>query len=276
VLWRHGRELCDGRQCIRCVLHYRRPPQIWRHTGYLQKQIANVDAFIAMSDFSRKKHAEFGFAHPMEVVPYFLPPVPEPQPGSPHDRPYFLFVGRLERIKGLDDVIPLFRDYPNAGLLIAGDGEYGDTLRALAAGIPHVRFLGRLNQDELNRYYRNAIALIVPSICYETFGIILIEAFRQSTPVIARDIGPFPEIVESSGGGLLFRDSHGLLEAMARLQENPAARDEMGKMGYHGFLKYWSEEAVVPAFLRVLQRAAAGRSMKTLSETLTAELEVSS
>ncbi len=52
----------------------------------------------------------------------------------PQERPYFLFVGRLEKIKGLDDVIPVFRDYPGADLLIAGDGEYAAHLRALAAG----------------------------------------------------------------------------------------------------------------------------------------------
>ena len=33
VLWRHNREVCTGRQCFRCSLHYRRPPQLWRHTG---------------------------------------------------------------------------------------------------------------------------------------------------------------------------------------------------------------------------------------------------
>ena len=39
VLWRHGRELCEGKQCIRCSLHYRRPPQLWRHTGLLEREI---------------------------------------------------------------------------------------------------------------------------------------------------------------------------------------------------------------------------------------------
>ena len=120
--------------------------------------------------------------------------------GRAAPRPYFLFVGRLEKIKGLDDVIPLFRNYPDADLLIAGDGEYAPTLKVAAAGIDNVRFLGRVAPDELRRYYQHAIALIVPSVCFETFGIILIEAFKQSTPVIARRIGPFPEIVDRAEG----------------------------------------------------------------------------
>ncbi|HEU5153530.1 MAG TPA: glycosyltransferase, partial [Gemmatimonadales bacterium] len=46
VLWRHGREVCTGRECVRCQLHYRRPPQVWRNTGFLERQLHHVDAFI--------------------------------------------------------------------------------------------------------------------------------------------------------------------------------------------------------------------------------------
>src|SRR6185503_339360 len=157
---------------------------------------------------SRDKHREFGFPCDMEVMPYFLP---DPDPVSPvwssvppHSRPYFLFVGRLERIKGLDDVIPAFERYPDADLLVAGDGGHAPALKRLAEGNPRVTFLGRIDAVKLEHYYRHALALIVPSVCYETFGIILIESFKQATPVIARRIGPFPEIIRQSGGGELF------------------------------------------------------------------------
>ncbi|MDX2119769.1 MAG: glycosyltransferase family 4 protein [Gemmatimonadota bacterium] len=260
VLWRHNRELCTGRECLKCELTYRRPPQLWRRTGYLERELHHVDAFIAMSEFSRQKHREFGFPREMEVLPYFLP---DPEPAgarvggaAPHARPYFLFVGRLEKIKGLDDVIPVFRDYPGADLVIAGDGEYGATLRALGEGMPNVRFLGRVPLEELRRYYEHAIGLIVPSVCFETFGIILIEAFRQGTPVIARRIGPFPEIVETSGGGELFGTRDELVAAMRRLQEDPARRARLAAAGYAAFVSRWSERAVVPQYLDIVARAA--------------------
>jgi glycosyltransferase involved in cell wall biosynthesis len=262
VLWRHGRELCTGRECLRCVLSYHRPPQLWRYTGGLERQLHHVDAFIAMSEFSRNKHREFGFRPGMEVVNYFLPDNPAAAPApdagtSPHPRPYFLFVGRLEKIKGLDDVIPVFQDYDRADLVIAGDGEYTATLQKIAAGNPRVRFLGRVAPDDLDRYYRHAIALIVPSVCYETFGIILIESMRQGTPVLARRIGPFPEIVERSQGGLLFDNPGELASAMQQLQDDPAQRTRLADNGRRGFLKYWSEDAVIPVFLDVVKRAAA-------------------
>jgi glycosyltransferase involved in cell wall biosynthesis len=265
VLWRHNRELCDGRQCLRCVLHYRRPPQVWRYFGLLDRQLKNVDTFIAKSEFSRRKHKEFGFPRAMQVVPYFLPEAAvsdSRDSGTPHDRPYFLFVGRLEKIKGLDEVIGAFTNYPAADLLIVGSGEYEDELRKQAKGISNIHFVGRLVPDALSRYYRNAIALIVPSVCFETFGIILIESFRQGTPVIARDIGPFGEIVNRCDGGLLFSDSEGLLSSMSRLQGEPAYRENMAKSAKTGFERFWSEQIVLDQYLKALHQAAldAGRS----------------
>ncbi len=272
VLWRHGRELCTGRECFRCTLSYRRPPQLWRWTGYLARELRHVDAVIAMSEFSRRKHAEFGLKKPMEVLPYFLP---DPEAGGaavggerPRARPYFLFVGRLEKIKGLDDVIPRFREYPDADLLIAGDGEYAGPLRELAGGIDNVHFLGRVPPDELRRYYQHAVALIVPSVCYETFGIILIESFKQSTPVIARRIGPFPEIVEGAGGGELFTTGEELVAAMRRLQSDPGYRQKLAAAGYEAYARHYTETAVVPRYLDIAERAAARTGRAGLTEKL--------
>jgi glycosyltransferase involved in cell wall biosynthesis len=293
VLWRHNREPCAGRECLRCVLHYGRPPQLWRYTGMLERELEHVDGFIAKSEFSRAKHREFGFTREMRVIPYFLPadgqevasdrgpgtgdrgPVGHRVPGehrepvgiaglatgaSEHARPYFLFVGRLERIKGLDDVIPVFRSYPDADLLIAGDGEYGPALRALAAGASNVHFLGRVPLARLRELYRGAIGLIVPSAGFETFGIILIESFREGVPVIARRIGPFPEIVNACNGGLLFETAEELKDAMARLQQDAELRTRMGQAARAGYETHWTEEAVVPRYVDFVNEIVARRS----------------
>ena len=264
VLWRHNREVCTGRECLRCVMTYRRPPQAWRYTGKLERELTHVDSFIAMSEFSRQKHREFGFPRDMEVVPYFLPDVAgksgesgeSGESGSPHDRPYFLFVGRLEKIKGLDDVIPVFEKFDRADLLIAGDGDYAAQLKQLAGGNPRVKFLGRVAPADLSRYYRHAAALIVPSVCFETFGIIIIESFRQGTPVVARRIGPFPEILEHSGGGDLFDTPAELEQVLDRYLDDPARRDRLGGAGLAAFSSTWSESAVIPRFMDVVRRAA--------------------
>ncbi|HUR27580.1 MAG TPA: glycosyltransferase family 4 protein [Planctomycetota bacterium] len=266
VLWRHDRELCTGRECLRCVLNFGRPPQLWRSSRMLAEKARHVDAFIAMSEFSRAKHREFGFDRPMEVLPYFLPDPTEselrsaaPNDTSPHARPYFLFVGRLEKLKGLDDVIPLFERFDAADLVIAGDGQHAPELRRLAGANPRVKFLGRVPDDVLARHYRHATALIVPSICFETFGIILIEAFRSRTPVIARRIGPFPEIVERAHSGELFGNEAELVAAMERMLRDPAARASAAERGFQAYVEHWSESAVVPRYLDVVARAAASK-----------------
>ena len=274
VLWRHGRELCTERECLKCSLSYRRPPQWWRYTGYLEQELDRVDTVIAMSQFSRDKHREFGIKRDMEVLPYFLPdPLSEEMPAvvgeSPNPRPYFFFAGRLERIKGLDDVIPVFRDLPGVDLLVAGDGTHAPVLRGLAEGAPNVKFLGRISPDELSRYYQHATALVVPSECYETFGIVLIESFRQGTPVIARRLGPFPEIVEASGGGELFSTRAELRAAMTRLSSDPGHRARLSHNGYRAYVSRWSERVVVPQYLELLRQAAARKGDRRREDLLT-------
>jgi glycosyltransferase involved in cell wall biosynthesis len=99
----------------------------------------------------------------------------------------------------------------------------------------------------------------VPSVCFETFGIILIEAFREGTPVIARRLGPFPEILDKAGAGLLFDDERELLDAMSALQRDPTRRRDWGEQARTAFTRHWSESAVLPRYLDVV-RAAAERS----------------
>ncbi|MGH7447642.1 MAG: glycosyltransferase family 4 protein [Longimicrobiales bacterium] len=275
VLWRHDREPCTGRECTRCVLAYRRPPQLWRYTGYLERQLEHVDLFIAKSEFSRDKHHEFGFSRPMEVMPYFLPDQESEHAApadSPNDRPFFLFVGRLERIKGLEDVIDAFRRYDRADLLIAGTGTHEAALRERAAGLPHVRFLGRLNAAELAAHYAHALALVVPSAGFETFGIILIEAFRAGLPVIARRIGPFPEIVERAQGGLLFSAQDELVAALDTLERDTAQRARLADNGRTAFLEHWSEHVVVPRYLQLLGNAAERKGYVRTARSLSNEV----
>ncbi|MGB3312953.1 MAG: glycosyltransferase family 4 protein [Albidovulum sp.] len=271
VLWRYGRELCDEKHCVKCQLSFKRPPQLWRHTGMLDRALDHMDLIIAKSEFSRAKHAEFGLRQEMTVLPYFLPDLPElAEPHSGHPRPYFLFVGRLEKIKGLQDVFPAMDRYPDADLLILGDGDYADELKRLAGNRKNIQFLGRKSPDELNAYYRGALGLIVPSVCYETFGIILIESFRLGTPVIARRLGPFPEIVERSGAGALFETEDELVGAMQSIQSDPDTRAARSDAARKAFGEVWREDRVLEAYGAAFARAARQKGDAELAKALEA------
>jgi glycosyltransferase involved in cell wall biosynthesis len=259
VLWKDNERLCDKPDCLRCTLKFRRPPQWWRYTNLLERCTHSVDAFASPSRFTAEMHHERGFSRDMPVVPYFVPAAEQaavPPADSPHRRPYFLFVGRLEKIKGVQDILPVFCDYPHADLLIAGTGTYEAELRRMAQGISNVTFVGPLQQDRLRALYREAIAVLVPSICYEVFGIICIEAFAQHTPVIVHDLGGLRDVVEESQGGFAYRTREQLLNAMERLRTDLALRREKGELGYRTYVARWSEDAHITTYFRLLTETA--------------------
>ena len=72
-------------------------------------------------------------------------------------------------------------------------------------------------QHELGRLYYHALACIVPSVAYETFGLVVIEAFAQKTPAIVRDLGALPEVIQESGGGFVYRTDEEPLPSAASL-----------------------------------------------------------
>lgn len=253
VLWKFDREVCTKKACIRCQLAGKKPPQLWRQTGLLERMLKNVDCFLSPSRFTLKKHLDAGLGIPIRHVPYFIPEPPAASVDSAKDetavRPYFLFVGRLEKIKGLQNVIPVFRSQQEYDLLIAGDGEYREILTEMAGGSPNIKFLGRLDQTRLGTMYASAVAVIVPSICFETFGIIIIEAFARKTPVIVNNLGALPEVVEDSGGGFIYENPSELLDVMKRLAANPELRAKLGENGYNAYQKFWSEKAHLEKYL---------------------------
>lgn len=269
ILWRHNRELCDGRECFRCSLAFKRPPQLWRKTSLLEDGLAQVDALIGLSQSVANNHRAFGLRKAMVPMASFMPdgaanmPLCDAPPVQ--DRPYFLFVGRLERFKGVQDIIPGFDAESPADLLIAGSGDFEGELRALAAGRKSVKFLGNIDPDNLRGLYRNAVALIAPSQCYEVFPMVALEAFREATPVIARDLGPYRQIVEESGAGLLFVDEEGLRRALKTLLEDRALRDRMGASGRAAVETRWSETTAVNDWLDLVRQIAA---KKGLNETV--------
>jgi glycosyltransferase involved in cell wall biosynthesis len=259
VLWKFNRAPCDRPQCLRCTIQARKPPQLWRYTGLLEQMAGRVDQFLAPSRFTAQMHADRGFPLPFEVLPNFVDRVDDdwqsPAP-RPQEAPYFLFVGRLEKIKGPQTLIALWNKMSGYDLLLAGAGSYESELRAMAAGNTRIKFLGPVTQRELGRLYYHAIACLVPSVTYETFGMTCVEAFARKTPVIVRDLGALPELIQDSGGGLVFTTDDQLLKAIHSLAHSPLLRAELGQKGYDGFLRSWCREAHLRAYFALLEAAA--------------------
>jgi glycosyltransferase involved in cell wall biosynthesis len=240
-------------------LRFHRPPQWWRYTNLLRKSAEYVDSFISPSQFTLDMHHRRGFCKPFVHLPYFTPaPSSETDTAaeSARTRPFFLFVGRLEKIKGLQNLIPIFRSYKQADLLVAGTGDYEPELRRLALGSENVVFLGWLPPSRLSALYRNAVALIVPSICYEVLGLVLFEAFSNRTPVIANALGPLLDIIQECQGGLTYATQEELLAAMEQLHANGELRRRLGDNAYGAWEQQWSESAHLRAYFNILSETA--------------------
>jgi glycosyltransferase involved in cell wall biosynthesis len=262
VLWKFDREVCTKPSCFLCTIHGRRPPQLWRYTGLMRRATQSIDAFIGPSRFTIRMHSERGLRGTMIQLPLFhseLEAPPEVDKPVNDSRPYFLFVGRLEKIKGVQTIIPVFCKSTDADLVIAGSGTYEQELIKMADGARNIRFIGRADTRQLSRLYRDAVATIVPSLCYETFGIIVAESFAARTPVIVRDHSSLREFIEDYGGGLTFNTEGELHSAIDQLRSDGNLRDRLGQQGRAAYDAEFAEGPFLQHYLAEVHRLLATR-----------------
>lgn len=259
VLWRFEREACERPTCLSCTLAARRPPQLWRWTGAIARAARGVDGFLAPSEFSRRRHATLGAFAPLEVLPLFAPDPPPTAGARPPGKPYFLFAGRLEALKGVEDLLAAFREFRAAELHVAGEGSLAPALRRAAADLPHVRFLGQLPADAVAERLRGATAAVLPSRCFETFGLVGAEAFAVGTPAIVRRIGALTELVEPDGGGIAYATPGELRSALERMLV-PEERARFAARALRSYRERYSESRHVDRYLDLAERAMGGRS----------------
>ena len=257
-LFKFNSQPCTRPYCVPCVLLYRRPLQLWRYIGLLPKKMRHVDTFIAPSRFCRDLHRRRGVHAPVYHLPNFVsepgnstlnsaPPV-----NTEQQSPYFLFVGRLEKLKGVQTLIPVFRKYTRANLLIVGSGSYEKRLRELATDCPNIRFMGSRFGRQLQQFYRQAVAVIVPTLNFEIFGQVIIEAFIEQTPAIVRNLGGMPEIIAESDGGYVYNSDDELLSAMDQLMANPLERAQTGRNGYIAYQEKYSADAYFKSYFELI------------------------
>lgn len=148
---------------------------------------------------------------------------------SPRERDHYLFVGRIEPLKGIEVVIRAFEKMPDKKLVVAGTGPLLAEMKSYVSrhGMNNVEFAGYLDKDTLREQYVSAKALVVASQCYETFGMSVAEAYANGLPVIGGNIGNIGNSIEHGVTGFLFAyDSvDSLVETVQKFES--AATDNM-------------------------------------------------
>ncbi len=233
IFWKERSRACDSPTCLSCCIKSGVPPQLWRYGSLIRKALDHVDQLIAPSAFTAEKHAALGRA--IEVLPLFSA-FPAPFEAAPVSPATFVIVGRVTASKGVEPLLRVFTRLPQFELLVIGDGDQRAALEKTYAASPNIRFLGPLPQAELAKHYAAAVALILPSLAPETFGLGVVEAAACGTPaLVASSAGGAVETVQQTGGGLVYRNEVELEAGLRDLSTQPDLRQRLGAAARAGY-----------------------------------------
>ena len=142
------------------------------------------------------------------------------------DMPHFLFVGRLEPIKGVNTLLNAYREYQRLtdrpwGLRLAGAGS-------LVKRVKHqsdVEYVSFVQPNHLPSLYRRASAFVLPSR-YEPWGVVIHEAAASGLPLICSDrCGAASQLLKNNKNGLTFAAGSAveLTECLSKISRMPAS-----------------------------------------------------
>ncbi len=203
------------------AMHLHRALRLWRD---------NVDMVIAPSSFVAGLLEEYGWdGRKITHVPHYINAhdwVPR------YDGDYALYVGRLSPEKGVETLVRAAARTPNIPVHIVGIGPEDIKLHQLAEelGADNIKFMGYLSGEALHQQYTRARFVVAPSVCYEVFGLSVLEAYASGKPVIATQMGGLGETVRDGITGMLVSagDVDDLAERMKTLWRSPSRSKYMG------------------------------------------------
>jgi len=237
--------------------------------------VAEASTLIVQTHEEERLIRENGFPLPrVEIIPPGYSPLgaPRPEPNAfakrfGIDGSFVLFVGRLASNKGLLPLVEAFRTLakhdPAARLVIVGEdgGVKTEVERAVAQASlqGRVHLTGYVEDEHLvASAFREARLFALPSE-YESFGLVLLEAMAQGTPVVASRVGGIPEFVEDGRAGLLVPplEPSPLAEAFLKLWDEEGTRRRLGDYGRTQVVPRYTWERVVDRLLEVYSEALA-------------------
>ncbi|MCB0879437.1 MAG: glycosyltransferase, partial [Thermoleophilia bacterium] len=224
----------------------------WRR-GALQ----SVDRFIVLTEFAREIFERVGVPSDRLVVrPNTIPDPGFTSAERDADAP-LLFVGRLERAKGIDVLLDAWRD-DDPRLLVAGSGPLQSELQPGAG----VTMLGAQSAEQVRELMAQARALVVPSTWYEGFPMVILEAMAAGTPIVASDLGSLAEIVRDPelGWRVPAGDAAALRDVLLRVAADPAESERRGAAARAAYEHDYVQPVVMDQLEQLYADAIAARS----------------
>jgi len=185
------------------------------------------------------------------------------------------FLARLCAAKGLDRLIQAFihlkkrTEFSSLRLKIAGAMTSGDkpfvkemkNILDKAGVLPHASFHPNIDREEKIEFLNSLSVLSVPATYGESFGLYAIEAMAAGVPVIQPRHGGFTEIVEASGGGVLYNlnEPDAYESALADILLNPGKASEMGRLGQKAVRDHFNVDRAAREMIRILENLPRSR-----------------
>jgi glycosyltransferase involved in cell wall biosynthesis len=225
--------------------------------GLLGTWRKQVDVYVALSEFAATKHIASGIPKSKIVIkPNSLSADPDIGTG---DGRYCLFVGRLDRDKGIEvllesvDALP-----PGTELRVVGMGPMSDMVEAACRRTPRLRWLGAQPREEVIRLMQGAQLLLFPTLAYENFPVVIAEAFATGLPIVASDLGAATELVQDGVTGALFQpgSAHHLAAAVTRLLGDPPLLARMRLAARAEYERKYTPERCYADLMRIYALAA--------------------
>lgn len=225
---------------------------------YLSQKIHNwwddIEVFIALTEFGREKLIQGGLPSVRIVV----------KPNSVKDPPAYettrypghgaLYVGTLTSEKGVRELVRAWQDidYP---LTILGEGPLKAEL--MRDGREHISFRGIVSRGEVNSHLARCAFLVMPSICYEGFGLTIVEAMAMGKSVLASNIGAMKSIVTHGKNGLHF-EAGNVLDLQSKVNtliSDPYLRTRLGQQARKDYLDHYTPEKNYESLMEIYSRA---------------------
>ena len=219
---------------------------------------SQVDMYVAVTDFVKRKFIEGGFpAEKITVKPHFVDPDPGPRED---DGRYVVFVGRLTTEKGIETLLQAWQKI-RIPLKLVGDGPLMRASQVFAKrhDATWIEFVGGRDQQDVLSLIKGARFLVFPSEWYETFGRVAIEAFACGVPVVASRLGAMAEIVADGRTGLHFTPGDAA-DLAAKAEWAWTHPEEMREMGAEARREYERKYTAERNYERLMQIYEAVRS----------------
>ena len=248
----------------------------------LQPYLEHLHRAIAVSEPARAFVQRYFPAFPMRVIPNGVD-VSVYRPGLAPIRHLrdeclnVLFVGRLEKRKGLGDLLRAYRAMsmrsPQTRLIIVGDGPLRGRVESYVARhrLPNVVVAGYVPDSVKPRYYNSADIFCAPATGAESFGIVLLEALASGLPVVATEVPGYMSVLESGRDSVTVQPKNWreLAASLVILARDAELRRRLSDYAIQKARRY-SWELVASEVIEVYQearKALAARPAATLEVT---------